>query len=155
MILSAPGFLGTRADLMTDVVVVGFIAIPPLLWWSAGRARAGRYSLHRTVQSATLVVLSILVVLFELNIRLRGDSILADAGVAEAWLRASLYFHLFWAIGTFVLWTGLVLVSWPRFGAVLPGSFSALHRRLGWAVILGTVMTALTGTELYVAAFVF
>jgi len=151
--LSFPGFLGTRADLITDVVVVGFIAIPPLLWWSAQRARRGDHRLHRAVQSATLAVLTVLLVLFELNIRLRGESVFLSADASAA-LRVSLYVHLAIAVGTFLVWTALVLVSWPRLGKVLPGRFSATHRRLGQAVIAGTVLTALTGAGLYIAAFV-
>lgn len=155
MVLSAPGFLGTRADLMTDVVVVGFVAIPPLLWWSALQTRRGAYRLHRAVQSTALAVLTVLLVLFELNIRLRGDSVFfaADAA-ARPWLRPSLYFHLFWSIGTFVLWAVLVFLSWSRFGADLPGRFSTLHGVLGRLTIAGAIMTAVTGIELYIAAFV-
>jgi uncharacterized membrane protein YozB (DUF420 family) len=151
--LSYPGFLGTRADLITDVVVVGFVAIPPLLWWSAMRARRGDHRLHRAVQTATLAVLSVLLVLFELNIRLRGESVFLSGG-AGAGLRASLYVHLAIAVSTFLVWVALVLISWPRLGKVLPGRFSPGHRRLGRAVIAGTVLTALTGAALYVAAFV-
>jgi len=156
MFLSSPGFLGTRADLMTDVVVVGFVAIPPLLWWSAGRARQGHHQLHRAVQSATLAVLTVLLVLFELNIRLRGESVfLSGEAEASLFLRASLYFHLFCAVATFLGWAALVAISWPRFGRALPGGFSARHRLCGRAVIAGTVLTALTGAELYAVAFVF
>jgi uncharacterized membrane protein YozB (DUF420 family) len=153
--MSPAGVLGTRADLITDLIVIGFAAVPFILFLSSRRARRGQYRLHRAVQTVTLVVLSIILVLFEVNIRLRGDSVFLSSSLAGTpFLRLSLFIHLAIAVATFLSWFGLALLSWPRLGRVLPGSFSARHRLFGRAVMVGTVLTAVTGIELYVVAFV-
>ena len=50
------GFLGTRGDILMDLVVLSFIVILPVLVISWRAARAGKFSRHRAIQ-VTLVLL--------------------------------------------------------------------------------------------------
>ena len=54
------GFLGTRGDILMDLVVLSFIVILPVLVISWRAARAGNFSRHRAIQ-LTLVWLPLLV----------------------------------------------------------------------------------------------
>ena len=54
------GFLGTRGDILMDLVVLSFIVILPVLVISWRAARAGNFSRHRAIQ-LTLVWFPLLV----------------------------------------------------------------------------------------------
>lgn len=151
------GFLGTRADLLTDLITVGYGVIPLILYLSARRARAGRHRLHRNVQCGCLAALTVILILFEVNIRMRGGSqalFLTSSFADTPLLRFTLLGHLAIAVSTYLIWCGLTFVSLRRFGSRLPGGFSDTHRRLGLLVIAGNVATAITGVLLYVIGFV-
>jgi len=44
-------------------------------------------------------------------------------------------------------------VSWRRYGAVLPGSFGALHRRLGKITFAAVCLMSLSGALMYVLVY--
>lgn len=152
-----PGFLGTRADLLTDLITVGYGVIPLVLYLSARRARRGEHRLHRAVQCGCLGVLTVILILFETNIRMRGGSdalFLTSSFAATPMLRGTLLVHLAIAVSTYLGWIALTVVSIRRFTNTLPGSFSAAHRRVGHWIIAGNVATAITGVWLYLIGFV-
>jgi uncharacterized membrane protein YozB (DUF420 family) len=151
------GFLGTRADLLTDLITVGYGVIPLALYLSSLLARRGARRLHRNLQCALLVLLTVILILFEANIRMRGGSdalFVSSSFAATPLLRFVLLSHLAIAISTYLAWLALTVVSWRRFESSLPGGFSGFHRRAGIAVILGNLATAMTGILLYVVGFV-
>ncbi len=151
------GFLGTQADLLTDLITVGYGVIPLALYASARVARRGKHALHRKVQLGCLLLLTIILLLFEVNIRMRGgsDALFLQSSFAETpLLRITLMVHLVIAISTYFGWCWLAFVSVRRFGTRLPGDFSNLHRRVGMMVIAGNVATAVTGVWLYLVGFV-
>jgi len=152
------GFLGTRADVLTDLITVGYGVIPLVLYLSALRARRGEHRLHRNIQCICLALLTVILILFETNIRLRGGSdalYLTSSFANTPLLRFSLIGHLAIAISTYVGWCGLTIASLRRFQRTLPGDFGATHRRMGRLVIAGNVATAVTGMWIYLLGFVF
>ncbi len=152
-----PGFLGTRADFLTDLITVGYGVIPLVLYLSARRARRGEHRLHRAVQCGCLAALTVILILFETNIRMRGGSdalFVTSSFAATPLLRITLLVHLAIAVSTYLGWLGLTVISWRRFATSLPGSFSATHRRVGMAIIVGNIATAVTGAWLYMLGFV-
>ena len=151
------GFLGTQADVLTDLITVGYGIIPVVLYWSASQARKGLYRRHRVVQCVSLLLLTIILILFEVNIRVRGGSeaLFLNSSFSDTpLLRFTLLGHLAIAVSTYLAWVGLAIVSLKRFRQQLPGSFSRVHRRVGGWVIVGNVATAITGVWLYIVGFV-
>lgn len=151
------GFFGSRADLLTDLSLSLFILLPMMMPLGFRLAQGGRLQLHRTVQAAFLLTMTIAVLALELDIRLKGGTgALAGSAVAAPRLviRALFLVHLLIAVTTWVTWIGLVATSWRRFGSTLPGPFSSAHMRWGKRVWLGVSATAATGTLLYIAVFV-
>ena len=68
------GFLGTRGSLGMDVVVVGLLAVLPLLAWSIHVVRTRRdYATHKLLQLTIAVALLVCIVIFEIDIRLVSD----------------------------------------------------------------------------------
>ncbi len=150
------GFLGTRADLFMDVVIV-FLTLLPILMLAAFRAaRTGRLAVHRNLQAGTLALVLLVVVLFELDVRLSGGKaafLAQNPGRADL-VAPILRFHVAVATLTFVAWLALAVASWSRFRATLPGAFSRLHRRLGKAAFVGACVVSTTGALVYVLLFV-
>lgn len=150
------GFLGTRADVLMDVCILIFTALPAILWWGVRLARQKRYVQHRNFQAVSLVIVLLLIVILETDIRLAGgtQTFLASSSMPAGFVRAFLAAHVLVAIGTAILWTTLALRSWRRFGSQLPGPFSATHRRLGRLTVLGVGLLSSSGLLLYIFLFV-
>lgn len=154
------GFLvpfGSRASLGMDVVLVGLLALLPVLAWSIAAVRAGRYGLHKRLQLFIVAALALAIVVFELDIRIFSDwrerarpSPFWPAGVLWA-----LGIHLVFAITTFVLWTWVVWEALTRFSVPpVPGTHGPRHRRMARLAALDLAATAVTGTIFYWLAFV-
>lgn len=151
------GFLGTRADLLMDVIFVATLATPFILVWAIGLAKKGQHRKHRVVQVALLSVLLVAVVLFETEIRLSGGSGSLMKGSSYAgtwWLRGVTLAHVLANVVTFIVWLVLVIRSGRRFGTELPGDFTPAHRKAGRFVFAGTVFGALSAIVMYVLGFV-
>lgn len=153
-----PGFFGTRADLLMDVILVAVLAIPFVLLISFRWARTGSHLRHQTAQWAIFVVVFVAVVLFEINIREAGGSgsLIRQSAYSQSVLfKTFLLVHITIAVCTYLAW--FLMLLWAgkrRRQRILPGDFSRLHRRVGLGIFWGSVATALTGTAVYVVGFV-
>ena len=153
------GFLGTRASFMLDVLFLAMFAVVMVLGWSVFQVKyRRRYQLHKWTQVALGAVLLVVVVLFEVDIRLHGwQSRGAREGalVPDAVVWYSLYTHLFFAITTVVLWPVTIFLAPRNFpNPPLPGPHSRLHVPLARLAALDMVLTAVTGWVFYWLAFV-
>jgi uncharacterized membrane protein YozB (DUF420 family) len=151
------GFLGTRASIGMDVVLVGLIALLPVLAWSIAAVRRGDYRLHKKLQLFIAAALAAAIVVFEIDVRLVSDWKLR-AAASPHWPRgvlAALAVHLVFAVSTFVL---LVWVLWEALTRVptppQPGAHGPRHRRMARLAAADLVLTAVTGTVFYWLAFV-
>ena len=68
------GFLGTRADLLMDIVIVSLAIILPVLWFSWTRVRRRAYAVHKRTQLTLGITLAVVVSLFEADLRMAGAS---------------------------------------------------------------------------------
>ncbi len=149
--------LGSRASIGMDVVLVGLLALLPVLVWSIAAVRAGRYGLHKRLQLFIVAALAVAILVFELDIRIFSDwrerarpSPFWPAGVLWA-----LGIHLVFAVSTFVLWSWVVWEALRRFPTPPePGSHGPRHRRRARLAALDMAATALTGVIFYWLAFV-
>lgn len=155
----AQGFLGTSASIMLDVVVVSLLLVVPVLVYSIWIVRWRRkYLLHKRIQLVLGVVLAVVVVLFEVDIRLAGGfwEMAKDSAYYEtAFLRNLLYVHLFFSISTVVIWLITYLTAlrfFPR--PPRPGAFSQTHKILGWVAVVDMVATVVTGLMVYYYGFI-
>lgn len=155
------GFLGTRASLIFDVLVVALALLQVVLVVGIAQARRGRYVLHRAIQTTLAVVLFVTVVVFEVDVRLSAGTdrdwrlAAAESPYAETLVNPSLYVHLAFAIATLVVWIVVVTRAWRNFPTPPePSPHSRFHRpwAYGAAWLLG--MTTLTGWLFYYLAFV-
>jgi putative membrane protein len=113
-----PGFLGTRGDLLMDLVILSFFIILPVLIFSWIKVRDGSYALHKRIQVGLGLTLLIAVGLFELDIRLAGGTfqIISESPYADAWwLEWIFYVHLIIATTTTLIWASLIFLSLKKF----------------------------------------
>lgn len=151
------GFLGSRADLLTDLSLLTFILLPLIMPLGFRLAQQGRHLAHRNAQITFLLVMTAAVLALEIDIRLRGGSgALAGQAVAIPRLAARLLLavHLLIAVSTWIGWIVFAVRSARRFRSSLPGDFSPAHRRWGRRIWIGVALTAATGTLLYISTFV-
>ncbi|MFM9057828.1 MAG: DUF420 domain-containing protein [Planctomycetaceae bacterium] len=151
------GFLGTRASAGMDLVLVGLLALMPVLAWSIALVRRGRYAAHKALQVFIVAALAVAIVVFEIDIRLMSDW-KARAAASPWWpagVLAALGIHLVFATTTFGL---LAWVTWGAFTRFprppVPGPHGPRHRRLGWLAAIDLACTAVTGCIFYWLAFV-
>lgn len=159
------GFLGTRASFGMDVVLVGLLALLPVLVWSVALVRRGRYLAHKRLQLFIVAALLAAIVIFEIDIRLISDWRLRAAGGAawgrppNAWwptgVLVALGIHLVFAVSTLVLWAWVVWEALRRFPTPpVPGRHGPRHRVMARLAAVDLILTAITGTVFYWLAFV-
>lgn len=153
------GFLGTRATLMLDLLVLAMLVVVLVLGWSIYQVRyRRRYDLHKWVQIVLAAVLLVAVIVFEIDIRIYGwqDRAAGQVGgqpVPEIWY--SLYAHLACSMTTIILWPVVIVLAVRRFPVPpQPGVHSRLHTRLARLAALDMLLTAVTGWVFYWLAFV-
>jgi uncharacterized membrane protein YozB (DUF420 family) len=153
------GFLGTRASFLLDVVCLAMVVVVAVLTWSIRQVRRHRrYQLHKRVQLTLAAVLMVVLVAFEVDIRLHGWQERAAGqlgGQASTAALTALTIHLFFAVTTVVLWIVVITHAWRRFPSPPePNAHSNFHRRWARLAAWDMVLTALTGWVFYVLAFV-
>ena len=151
------GFLGTRASLGMDVVLVGLMALLPVLAWGIAAVRRGRYGLHKGLQLFIAAALAVAIVVFEIDVRLVSDW-KTRAAPSPWWpggVLAALAIHLVFAVTTFVLLVWVLWEALARFPSPpVPGTHGLRHRRMARLAAADLVLTAVTGTVFYWLAFV-
>ena len=151
------GFLGTRADLLMDIIIVIILLPPVLMWYSFRFVRENHHRAHKNINLALLAIVLVVVTLFEIDVRVSGGSgtfVKLSPYAGTLYLDILLYFHIVVASLTFISWLVLGIVSYKRFATALPGTFSVSHRRWGRRIFAGLLVTAVTGVALYVLVFV-
>ncbi|MCB1624541.1 MAG: hypothetical protein KDI32_08135 [Pseudomonadales bacterium] len=144
------GFLGTRADLLLDLVILSLLLVVPVLLYSWSRVRRGNYGVHKALQLAVFVVLGSAVLAFELHMRQLGgifeatkESTYAGTAVLNGWI----YVHTAFSVSMALVWIIVVagaLYFFPNPPRPIKGSRA--HRwmgRLGMLLALGAGVTAI------------
>jgi putative membrane protein len=156
------GFLGTRASVMLDVVVLAMAVLVPALGFSVYLVKyRRRYALHKTIQLTLGVVLLVTVAAFESEMRFHGWRHRAAAspyGGNEGsvdWVSTVLAIHLIFSVTAALLWFVVIVRALRNFPALpQPGPHSAWHRRFATLAAIDMVCTAVTGWVFYWLAFV-
>ncbi len=146
------GFLGTRADIIIDVVMTVSGFLPALMMFTFYLAAKGKYQLHRNMQLALLLIVTVLVVSLEVDVR---SGALQAAAAMSAYhdtsiLRLLFIIHLIFAITSFVGWIWLVIKS----SKIYPKRFGTFnHKKWGKILFVDIVLTVITGWMMYLMVF--
>lgn len=145
------GFLGTRADLIVDIVMVASAALPFLMYGAIRFAKKGEYDRHKWAQIILFTVVILLVIGLEVDIRFGGlDQVIEQSHYyGTAVLTTIFIIHLIFAISSALLWLWLIIVSARRY----PVHFRFPHKKYGILVFIDIVLTTITGWILYAMVF--
>lgn len=151
------GFLGTRASIMLDVVVLSMAVVLPVLYWSIAQVKRGRFALHKRVQVIMAAVLFVAVLAFEIDMRFisgwekRAEPSPYFAGGA-VW--TSLKVHLVFSISTLFVWIYVLAGALKNFAdPPVPNAYSPWHKFWGWIATVDLTLTAVSGWVFYWLAF--
>ncbi len=157
-LLLANGFLPTRGSLMLDFVSVAMLGVTAVLSFSIFQVRSGNRDLHRFIQITTMVVLTLALIAFEIDVRFFTDwrEIAKPSPYYESgWVHVSLWIHLAFAIPTPIVWVVVIWMALTRFrGGYEAADFNRFHRISGRIAASMMFMTACTGWMFYYLAFV-
>lgn len=153
------GFLGTRAPLVLDVLCLAMLVVMVALAWSVYQVKfRRRYNVHKWTQITLAAILLVVVILFEIDIRLHGWESRAAReadGIPTAGVWYALYIHLLFAVSTVILWPITIFLALRNFpNPPRPSQHSRVHVPLARVAALDMVLTAVTGWIFYWFAFV-
>lgn len=146
-----------NTDILIDVVNFSFIVIVPMLIYSWIKVRKGEYGLHKKIQMTLFAGLFVAVILFEVDLRLRGGvfEMVKDSRFADTlFLNGLVWTHLVFSITTALIWIGLVIFSLKKFPKPpAPNYFSRTHILWGRIGMIDMILTGITGVMLYFLGF--
>ncbi len=155
------GFLGFGASFMLDFVLVALVLVVPIVLLGIFLAKKKSYKPHSRVMFLISFILLLVVLLFELDMRLHGGI----HGIAEAsgkgsnvktpFFTALLYTHLFFSFSGCLLWGGTVWGALKHFHwqAPAPTPYGMIHRQKAAVSVFFLFGIVITGVLVYYFAF--
>jgi putative membrane protein len=149
-------FAPSRAPLAIDLIAYAMLGLVPLLATSLYLVKKGHYDAHRRIQVSLSVGLLLVIVAFEIEVRLRGWTQWAKASpYFDGILFPFLYGHVTLATVTTVLWAVTIVKAMRGFPApTRPGPHSIPHKKLARWAAGAMFLTATTGWTFFWMAFV-
>ena len=141
------GFLGTSAPLYMDIITLYFGLLPLLMGYAIYMAIKKRYELHKKMQFVIYTLTLLVVVFFEIGVRISGGFayFMQGSNAGEAFLFTFLLFHIFVAFISVVAYSLLIYKVITRHQS---------HKKFGQIVYLGMTITSITGVMIYHFLFV-
>jgi hypothetical protein len=145
------GLLGTRADIIIDIVMITSALLPFLLIYAIYLAKKEQYDLHKWIQIILFTIVNLLVIALEVDIRYGGiDKIIEQSKYFNSSTLGIVFIiHLVFAISSTLLWFWLIIISAKRY----PIHFRFPHKKYGMIVYIDIVLTVITGWILYALVF--
>jgi len=115
-----------------------------------------RFKAHRTIQLGISTILLIVVVIFEVEVRLNGWTQNAlQSPHYDTILFPILWVHIFIAVSSSAIWLATLVGALKHYGKMpAPQSYSKHHKTLGICSTVGLWLTAASGGIFYYLAFV-
>lgn len=158
------GFLGTRASLYPDIVVVSLFLVLPAFIYGAYLAKQGKTKAHAAIMSLVFGVLFLVVLGFiywnqALN---TSHPPIKDSPLYKSFYIPFTIFHIVIAISSLILGSFQVLTAWfwrePKADGELCFK-SSKHRKIhkvgGWIALLLFTLVAVTGCVIYYFRYVY
>jgi len=148
------GFLFTKAPLFLDIATVYFFILPFLLFVSIRYAIRGNYKKHINSQIAIFIVSMIMVIVFEVGMRMEGGFfvLMEQSTFKYTPLLIFLLIHIIIATVSILSWIYLIFTSYISYKK---GALIAHHAKLAKFTVGGICITSTMGIMIYVAIFVF
>lgn len=152
------GFLGTRAPLFMDVVTLIVALLPLLVYFAILFAKNKYYKTHALLQNFIFLFSVVVIMYFELGVRVGGGfkEFVAGSGVSHTYAAIVLGVHILIATVTLFLWILLMMrTNYEFIKKFIPGIARASHIRLALKTFVGIVLTSFSGIWVYLLLFVY
>ena len=149
------GFLGTTAPFYLDLTTVYFAVLPFLLAFSIYFAIKKEYGKHFISQAIILGITLIIVVIFEICIRISGGFLEYSkySNVSFDFMLIFLTIHILIAIAAVGGWLFLFISSYKDYKN---NSFNGKkHKKIGKAIFTALTISSIMGVFIYLFLFVF
>lgn len=150
-----PGFLGTRALFFMDMVTLYFAILPFLLGISIRQAVIGNITLHFRSQMVILFLTIVMVVIFELGVRISWGFIeyIKFSSISYDFFLMYLAVHILVALMSVGGWIYLMITSYKTYTKFGRDGMKQ-HRRMGKWIFASLTLTSLMGCSIYLFLFV-
>lgn len=152
------GFLGTKALLFMDIVTIYFALLPFLLVYSISFAIKKNYKKHFISQSIILGLTLVLVLVFEIGVRLTGGFMeyAKESSLSYDFLLYFLIVHIIIAIFAVAGWLYLYISSYKEYKLNGYANFSnTKHKKIAKAIFASLTLTSIMGVCIYIFLFIF
>lgn len=149
-----PGFLGTKALMYMDIVTLYFAILPFLLGFSIYQAIRGNIRLHFQSQFIILAITIIMVLIFEIGVRLSGGFMeyAKHSSLSFDFLLIFLLIHIFIALMAVGGWIYLIISTYKSYqNGILENSEK--HRKMGKWIFSALTLTSIMGCSIYLFLF--
>ena len=149
------GFLGTKAAMYMDIVTIYFGLVPFMLIFSIIQAIKKKYQLHYKMQLFTFILTILMVIIFEVGVRLDGglNAFMKTSTVDYNFMAILMVIHIIIAVVTVVLWSIILYGAIKKF-KVEKVSVDHNHKFFGKIVFLGMSITSALGISIYYLLFI-
>ena len=144
------GFLGTRAPFFMDVVTFIVSILPFLVLGAIYLSRQKKYKYHAYAQKIIFITSIIVLTYFETGVRMLGgfDYFMQESGVSHSYAFIVLMLHITISVITLILWITTLLMAKKQL-------MLNQHKKAGYLVFCGVIITSLTGIWVYFLLFVY
>ena len=151
------GFLGTRAPLFMDIIVIVVGLLPFLIVLTISFAIKKMYRLHRFLQTILFLVTIVALIYFKYGMYMAGGFEFYMKGSSIDTTKAFyfLIFHISIATITLLMWFATMkFASADSKRRALPGLYSSTHKKSGMRLAIGILLTSVTGVGVYYMLFI-
>lgn len=150
------GFLGTRGDFLSDLLIIALVFILPALAVAIKSAAQRQLILHKRMMLSIFAVLVLYVVIYEANLAFLGgiNYLVSNIRVPKEPYFVFVAFHIAISAASLIM-GGVVMRKGGE--ALCSGQvfFTSYHRRLAWIEVGLLVLSVVTGLVIYYLTFIY
>lgn len=148
------GFLGTRGDFLSDLLIVALVFILPALAMAIASAIKRSLVFHKKMMISIFSILVLYVVVYEANLSFLGgiNYLRSNIRISEGPYFAFLALHIALSAASLVL-GGIAMRKGEL--ALHTGLFYSQHRRLAWIEVSLLTISVVTGLFIYYLTFIY
>ncbi len=153
--LFSEGFLGTSAPFYLDFATVYFALLPFLLAFSIYLATKKEYKKHFISQAIILGVTLVVVVIFEIGVRINGGFLeySKNSNISYDFLLTFLIIHILIAIFAVGGWLYLFISTYKAYKN--NSLDTKKHKKIGKAIFIALTISSIMGIFIYLFLFSF
>ena len=151
------GFFGTSAPLYMDIATLLFALLPFLLALSIRYAVLKQYRKHFMSQIAIVIMTLIVVVIFEIGVRVSGGfmEFSKASSLPFTFLLLFLIVHIIIAVAAVCGWIYLIIVSYRGYKQEgINATIFKQHKKMGRWIFAALTLTSIMGSCIYIFLFV-